>query len=484
MKKFNYYVFITIILAFFAMLLYKAIAFPVVNDETATAIHYSNFSVWEIMMYPDHWPNNHILNTIITKYFIKIFGNEPLVIRLPNLLSFILYAAAIFRINKIVLKGDSIFFVPAALLFISNPYLLDFFGLCRGYGMSSAIATMSVSYLITGYKDSNQKHIWISYVLSILASYANFTLLVFWCAISLLIWFYYFIMSTKQLRQIIKPTVILVTVTLLYLALIANPIIKMHNSNEFQYWTSKGFYRETIYPLIEYSRNGSFMIAGGKSGIIAGLIFLTIAANCIYIFIRFKKSNYRIKSLNQPVFVATMILLATAFINITQCHLLNTPNLHGRTALFFYPLFITVFVSFLGLIPVSKARMAQKIVAFCFAFICIWHVADRFSLNWVREWWFDGNTYEVLDYLEKEYTDKTIKLKTNWFFYNSFAYYNYTGKTPWLELLPYDKSIELNTRADYYYIFADDYKILEPRFKVVLELTDDRWLLEKECSEN
>jgi hypothetical protein len=479
MKKFNYYVFIAIIAAFFSLLLYKAITFPVVNDETPTAIHYSNFSVWEIMMYPDHWPNNHILNTLITKLFIIIFGNEPVVIRLPNLLSFILYAIAIFRINKMVLNVNSIFFIPAALFFVSNPYLLDFFGLCRGYGMSSAIATMSVSYMISGYMVSKQKHIWISYILSILASYANFTLLVFWSAITLFVLFYYFSKSRKQLRQIFKPTAILGIVTLLYLALIANPIIKMHSTNEFQYWTSKGFYWDTIYPLIQYSRSGSYMILGGMSHLVAVFIFLTIAVNCVYIFIQFKKSNYNIKSLNQPVFVTTMVLLVTAFINIAQCHLLNTPNLHGRTALFFYPLFITVFVSFLALIPVSRARLTQKIIAFCFAFICIYHVADRFRLDWVREWWFDGNTYEVLDYLEKRYSNQTIKLKTSWFFYNSFAYYCYTGKTPWLELFPYDKSIELNTRADYYYIFSDDYKILEPKFKVVLKLTDDRWLLKR-----
>ena len=284
MKKFNYYIFIAVIVAVFSLLLYKAVTFPVVNDETATAIHYSNFSVWEIMMYPDHWPNNHILNTLITKLFIIILGNEPVVIRLPNLLSFIFYAIAIFRINKTILKENSIFFIPAALLFVANPYLLDFFGLCRGYGMSSAIATMSVSYMISGYLDSKQKHIWISYILSILASYANFTLLVFWCTISLFVLFYYFSKSTKQRLQIIKPTVILGVVTLLYLALIANPIIKMHSTNEFQYWTSKGFYRDTIYPLIQYSRSGSYMILGGMSHMIAVLVFLTIAVNCIYIY--------------------------------------------------------------------------------------------------------------------------------------------------------------------------------------------------------
>ncbi len=430
-------------------------------------------------MYPDHWPNNHILNTLITKLFIIVFGNEPVVIRLPNLLSFILYAAAIFRINKMVLKGDSVFFIPAALFFVSNPYLLDFFGLCRGYGMSSAIATMSVSYMISGYLGLRQKHIWISLVLSILASYANFTLLVFWCSITFFVLFYYFSKSIKKFRLIIKPAAILGIITLLYLALIANPIIKMHSTNEFQYWTSKGFYLDTIYPLIQYSRSGSYLIMGGMSHLIAALVFIIIAMNCIYIFIIFKKSGYNITSLNRPVFVTTMVLLLTAFINIIQCHLLNTPNLHGRAALFFYPLFITVFVSFLGVIPVSRARLAQKIAAFCFAFICIYHVADRFKLDRVREYWFDSNTYEVLDYLEKRYTGQKIILKTNWVFYNSFAYYYYTGKTPWLDLLDYDKTIEPGTRADYYYIFSDDYKILEKKFKLVHKLADDRWLVKR-----
>jgi hypothetical protein len=285
-----------------------------------------------------------------------------------------------------VLKVNSIFFIPTALFFISNPYLLDFFGLCRGYGMSSAIATMSVSYMISGYLGSQQKHIWISFILSILASYANFTLLVFWCAIALFVLFYYFSKSIKKPRQIIKPTAILGIISLLYLALIANPIIKMHSTDEFQYWTSKGFYWDTVYPLIQYSRSGSYMILGGMSHLIA---------------------------------------------------------------------------------------------AFCFAFICIYHAADRFKLNWVREYWFDGNTYVVLDYLEERYTSQKIILKTNWVFYNSFAYYYYTGKTPWLELLPYDKAIEPDTRADYYYIFSDDYKILEKKFKVIIKLADDRWLVKR-----
>ncbi|MGD2035248.1 MAG: hypothetical protein PVF73_09350, partial [Bacteroidales bacterium] len=300
MKRFNRIGFAVIITTIFIVLVYKAVTFPVVNDETPTATYYFHNTVWEIMMYPDHWPNNHILNTLLTKFFIILFGNEPLVIRLPNLLSFLMYAFAIFRINKLVLKEESVFFLPATLFFVTNPYLLDFFGLCRGYGMSSAFATLSVSYLISGYSDSKPGSVWLAYLLSILASYANFTLLIFWCTIIFFVWFYFFLRSGIKIRSTVKPTIIIGTSAVLYLLLIATPIIKMHSTNEFQYWTSNGFYRDTMYPLIEYSRTGS-CLRPLSSHIFSAIIFLTVIINCIYVFFQLKRSGYKLSNLNRPV---------------------------------------------------------------------------------------------------------------------------------------------------------------------------------------
>lgn len=477
MKRINQYGFIAIMATIFTLLIIKALTLPVVNDETPTAVNYFHYPIWQIMMYTDNWPNNHILNSLFVKLFIFLFGNSQLVIRLPNLLSFILYGFAIFRINKTVLKIDSVFFLPAALFFISNPYMLDFFSLCRGYGMASALATLSVSYLITGFERSEDKHIWIAYLASILASYANFTVLLFWSGTSVMMLFY-FAKSGLTLKKILRPVLIMFGITVLYLALIANPMIKMHSTNEFQYWTSKGFYWETIHPFIEYSRRGSHLILNPTSHLIATFIFITILINCIFIFTRFKRSNYSFAGLKQPLFVATVLLLTTVGINLFQCLVLKTPNLHGRTALFFYPLFLIAFVCFLSLLPAAKARTGQRVIAGCFAFICIFHMADRFKFNYVKDWWHDSDTLKVMAYLQAENANKPVSLKTTWFCYNSFYYYVKTGKEPWLDLKDYDKSIELNTNAEYYYIFSDDAKILESRFEPV-KIYGDRVLLKK-----
>jgi hypothetical protein len=478
MKKFNRYTFAAIIGLYFVLLVMKAIRLPVTNDEAPAALYYKNYTVWEIMMFPDHEPNNHILNTLLTKGFIEMFGNEQLVIRFPNLLAFLLFGVAIFRINKMVLKEDSVYFLPVTLLFISNPYLLSFFALCRGYGISCALATLAVSYLISGYLHTKNRHIWIAYFLSIIASYANFTLLVFWAAISVMVWFYFFKKAGRWLK-IISPTLALGVFTLLYGALIANPMIKLHSADAFQFWTSLGFYRDTIIPFIEYSRNGSRLLLNPSSHLIAAFIFITIAANGIYIIIAFRKSGYTISSLKQPVFVTTALLLVTVSVNIMQCHLLKTPNLHGRTALFLYPLFITVFASFLGLLPSSKLRSAQILLTLSLAFICIFHMAGNFKFGWVRDWWHDANTFEVLTYLEDQYSDKPVSLKTTWFCYNSFYYYVYTGKTPWLALEGYDKSIDIQTKAEYYYIFSEDTIKLRSNFEPVQKFGNDRILLKR-----
>lgn len=73
--KINQYTFILIYALAFSLSLFKVFHVPITHDEVATTVHYANFSVWQIMMYPDTLPNNHILNTIFTKIFLLFFGN-------------------------------------------------------------------------------------------------------------------------------------------------------------------------------------------------------------------------------------------------------------------------------------------------------------------------------------------------------------------------------------------------------------------------
>src|SRR5690606_2047071 len=110
-----------------------------------------------------------------------LLGKEQWDIRIPNFLMFFLYTFGVFQILKQTVKQDSWLFLPASLLFV-NPYLLDFFVLCCGYGISTTMVILTVVLIMNGYMKKKPVLLWLSLLTSIIASYANFTVLVFWAA--------------------------------------------------------------------------------------------------------------------------------------------------------------------------------------------------------------------------------------------------------------------------------------------------------------
>ena len=91
-KNLNRYAFILAIGIITILLLYKAVHIPILKDEWETPVKYINHSVWDIMMYTSNSPNNHILNTLLVKLFVFVFGSrDQLILRLPNILSFLIY---------------------------------------------------------------------------------------------------------------------------------------------------------------------------------------------------------------------------------------------------------------------------------------------------------------------------------------------------------------------------------------------------------
>jgi hypothetical protein len=431
-------------------------------------------------MFPDNIPNNHILNTLLSKCSMMIFGKEQWALRLPSLLSFFLFGFGVFRILKLVIKPVSYFFLPAAILFI-NPYWLDFFGLSRGYAISTTMVTLTIGFLIEGFMTKRPVLIWLSLITSILASYANFSALVFWVATSGMVWLYFIIENNKDFKKLIKPTIIIFLVSIAYLALIITPILKMQSTDEFQYWSSRGFYEESIKSLLIDWWYDSKVLSTVSLDFWAGGLILIVLANIIYFLRKLQKSKFSVQCFYHPIFITTAILLLPAFISIVQSTVLKTPNLNGRTAIFFFPLISAVFATMIGQLPEFNKQWINKSLAIFIGIVFVMNLTSRVSLKHVKEWYYDQNTLEVINYIkEKSFTEgKHVSLKTSWFFHPSFYFYAKGNIAPWLDLHDYDKNMDVNTRAEYYYIFAEDYKQLEPRFEVVYKFSPDRWLLKQ-----
>jgi hypothetical protein len=89
--------------------------------------------------------NNHFLNSALMSGMYNIFGPHDFFLRLPNIIAFLAYSIAVYRIS-LGLKSISSKWIWLTLAFL-NFYFLDFFELARGYGLSMACIMMGIYQL-------------------------------------------------------------------------------------------------------------------------------------------------------------------------------------------------------------------------------------------------------------------------------------------------------------------------------------------------
>lgn len=458
-RRINNIAFILLGLIVLALVISKAIQIPMTHDEIPTALHYSKYSYWEIMMYPDNVPNNHILNTVLAKFCISIFGVHQWSVRIPSMIGFIIYLIAAYRILSSTVGRTSLFFIPGALLFVSNLYLLDFFSLSRGYGLSAAFCLLATSYVISAFKAQNNKHILFAVFAATLASYANFTLLYFWAATMLMSVIYVF-WSSKTWKDSILRLLMLGFYAVLYVALILTPIIKMQSTDQFIYWTSNGFYNETIIPLVNHSLYGSrafTFIQKIGVGIVAVFSFALFYQIGLIFNRRF--------SIRKPIVTLVYLILATVLLNVLHQQLTNTPNLNGRTAVFFAPLFIALLIVIVAEFREMVPKMIKIVVFVGVVVVCLSHFRNVYKTESVREWDYDQGTFEVLNYIDQRKETEKPLLEMSWFFFPSFSFYYETEELP-VEINYYHKEIIPETEAVYYYVPVEDTIQLMDNFKV------------------
>lgn len=469
LEQINKWTFIVLFSIAFLTVLFKLMYVPITHDEVSTTFTLKNSSFWELITYKDPVPNNHILNSILTKIVVSIAGVSQVSIRLINLLFFGVFTFGVWRISKTLFSLKSFFFIPAALIFITNPYLLDFFSLCRGYGISVAFCTLSLSYLISGFSLKINKHIWLALIFSSLASYANFTLLYFWCS-TIIVAMLYFIYFRKELRiGLIKNTIWLMILAVIYGIMIALPILKMTSTNQFRFWNSNGFYIDTFYPLVKDSLYGSKALFFQLYEVMSYLAIGIIAFNFCYLILKSRSKELRSKLIQNPIFITTLILLLTVVVNISHAFLLDSPYLSGRTALFYYPLFVGSFVSTFALFSNYKLPKLKIIFSIICVILCVIQFGHSWKSDYFKEWYYDASNLAVINYLDRERGDEKVTLETDWLFSPSLTFYNEFNELHWLELGPYNKEIDIDTEAKYYYVMYYNMPKLIDNFDILFE---------------
>ena len=119
---------IIIFCSLFILIIFKAKNTEITVDEAYSFLNYSYVGDYLNIGIA----NNHILNSYLM-YLFQNIGYSELILRLPNILFGLIYLLVVFQISK----RTKNYIFSSALLFL-NPYLIDFFSIARGYGISTS----------------------------------------------------------------------------------------------------------------------------------------------------------------------------------------------------------------------------------------------------------------------------------------------------------------------------------------------------------
>lgn len=158
--------------------------------------------------------NNHWGNTALMWLSASLFGNSEWALRLPNVLSFLVFTYSIYLIHKNFLKSSWSLWITFPILLL-NPFVLDFFSLARGYGLGLSFFSMTLFYVLQFCFSSNSRTTLLKlFLFSLLCIYSNYAfVLPIACLLiaSLLFRFQFYFQHWKQM---LLPTLLFVALLL------------------------------------------------------------------------------------------------------------------------------------------------------------------------------------------------------------------------------------------------------------------------------
>ena len=402
--------------------------------------------------------NNHLLNTFLMRICNNLFGNSEFSLRLPNVLSFLVYLIFCYKI-LIRSKKPVVIFAGFALL-VLNPYLLDFFGLARGYGLSLGPALASLYFLLRDETYTSAKRFLLNFAisssLSLLASFANLNIINL--SISVLIVFsaeFLFLVVRRTIKLNIKNIVAVIFIYLVNAALLfilIQRLLMLQNTNQLYFGGSDGFIPDTlrmlIYCSIYFSDYGE-----NFETVMRILIIVLFALMVVYQFL-FRKIN--------PFSKITVILLLMIIAPILQNYFFAALYPVARTSLMYLPLFGLCLFYFIEHL-VIQAKKVPRIIIYSLVFVLVcgpltYHFIENINFQRTSEWSYDANTKQVMleinkTHQEQENLKKRLTVSNSWLFEPTMNYYRIRYSMDFIDPLNED-GVKNNT--DFIYCFKDE----------------------------
>jgi hypothetical protein len=448
----------------FGYVLIRALAIPCTFDEGMTYVRFVRRPVRAILS-PRQGPglpglaaNNHLLNTLLAKGAEAAAGSSVAALRIPNVLAFVSYAL----FSWLVLRRLAPATVALAgfLALAGNIFVLDFFSLCRGYGLSLGFLAPGIWFMLRALEDRAGG--WVDSAAAVLclslAMLASFPLLAPLLVVAAGVPVFRIVRerwggdgSWDGVPREILPGAFILTgafvVGLPYLAALSR-------ADALYFGGTKGFVSDTVGSLVR----DSLYAAPFTTRISALLpVWIAMAWAAVTMFGLFVAGKGGRAASAIPYLACSIVLDGTIVAAILARGILGSRYPISRTAIFFVPLFFFTLFGAIGIAarsPRPVLRNASTGVALAIAAAAVFPFASRANLRRPRYWAYDMDTPAMLDDLARmRATRDPIRLGFDPSLSSAINFYKVTGPMPWLELVP---RIRESTDAKFFYLLPID----------------------------
>ena len=105
------------------------------------------FLIWVARSGPSHWEaasNNHVLNSLLTRFTTSAFGVSEFTVRLPALLGAVIYIGAAYALCRMLAKSAWVAW-PLFVCLVYNPFVMDYLAAARGYSLALGFLTAALA---------------------------------------------------------------------------------------------------------------------------------------------------------------------------------------------------------------------------------------------------------------------------------------------------------------------------------------------------
>jgi hypothetical protein len=436
----------------------RAYLIDITWDEAYSYLKFIRTGNFSPFYYSGVSANNHLLNTWLSFLTSYLLGISEFALRIPNIMA---YALFLFFTAKLSNEFSSpLLRISSFLILNLNPYLVDFFSMSRGYGLSYGLIAGCLWYLYRFLKNNFQsKDSLRSLLFAMPAVFAYLSLIHFAIALFICILFIDFFNSEKnttllkRFSGVLKKNYPAILFFLLFLFIIVQRIFGLKNADALFYGGTQSFWHDTVLTVFQQSLYGK-PYPGSLKYLLSGIALLVTALS-IFLSIKF---IYKKKKTPQVFFfqILSFLFLYCSLITVFQHYVLHTPYLANRTALFLLLLFSFMLVFLLDELAKTKKIIGYTLPAVCF--ILIAHFCYCLNTKYVFEYYLNADMKEMMhdiDSLTKEKPIQKFSLDVgiSYDFLEPFNYYRCVNKLTKINVA--DKFQKSNPLNDFY-LFTED----------------------------